>query len=113
MELDVCDELFIQPAAGDDGLAIGAGKAVAVHEDLSSAKSEEGFFSPYLGQGTTIDDIEGLVNESKLNYDELDADEVADSIAADIAEGKLVGHFAGRMEFGPRALGNRSILADP
>jgi carbamoyltransferase len=71
------------------------------------------FFSPYLGPEPAADRIEDLVAESKLKSTELPANEVPDRIAADIADGLLVGHFAGRMEFGPRALGNRSILADP
>jgi carbamoyltransferase len=113
MESDVCDELFIQPAAGDDGLAIGAGVQVAIEKGVTPAVPCDDFFSPYLGPEPAADRIEDLVAESKLKSTELPANEVPDRIAADIADGLLVGHFAGRMEFGPRALGNRSILADP
>lgn len=113
MESEFCDELFIQPAAGDDGLAIGAGIQVAIDEGHAPPESEDGFFSPYLGPSADHERIEDLVAESKLESEELDEGEVPDRIAGDIADGLLVGHFNGRMEFGPRALGNRSILADP
>lgn len=113
MESEVCDELFIQPAAGDDGLAIGAGIQVAIDKGYAPPELEDGFFSPYLGPSADSERIEEFISESKLEFEKLDDEDVADHIAADIADGLLVGHFSGRTEFGPRALGNRSILADP
>lgn len=113
MESEACDELFVQPAAGDDGLAIGAGKLVTIREGYTSTKSESDFFSPYLGPSPDDTEIEKLVEESKLNTEKLSESDVPERVAEDIADGKLVGHFSGRMEFGPRSLGNRSILADP
>jgi len=113
MESDFCDELFIQPAAGDDGLAIGAGKQVAISEGYTIHQPDDEFYSPYLGPSTDESEIESLVSESKLESKILDPADVPRRVAEDITDGKLVGHFHGRMEFGPRALGNRSILADP
>jgi carbamoyltransferase len=113
MECDVCDELFIQPAAGDDGLALGAGIQVAIEEGYASPGSLTDFFSPYLGPTIESDRVEEITAESKLEYEEIKANDIPDRIAQDIADGLLVGHSSGRIEFGPRALGNRSILADP
>lgn len=113
MESPACEELFIQPASGDDGLAIGAGAHHCVAEGHRPAVFEDEFFSPYLGSRPTDEEIAGILRESKLDFYRLDEESVADAVADDVAAGKLVAHVDGRMEFGPRALGNRSILADP
>jgi len=113
MESEVCEQLFVQPAAGDDGLAIGAGRVAAIRKGHASMDGEGGFFSPYLGSEADDSEVEEIISESKLASEHLDEEEVPERVARDIAGGKLVGHFHGRMEFGPRALGNRSILADP
>jgi carbamoyltransferase len=102
--------IWVQPAAGDAGTALGA----ALWVDLQERRSEEraylmdhAFLGPAYGDG----EIEQFLQWSKLNYRRLNdiAEETADLLVQD----KVIGWFQGRMEFGPRALGARSILASP
>ncbi|MGZ3861823.1 MAG: carbamoyltransferase family protein [Bacteroidia bacterium] len=110
-------EIFIQPAAGDAGGALGAALA-AHHIYFSNEKTNNPGNDPlkgsYLGPQFTNEEIEqtlkkyNVVSKHFSNFDELSGE-----TAKLIAEGNIIGWFQGRMEFGPRALGNRSILADP
>lgn len=102
-------ELFIQPAAADDGTAIGAAFAVE-HHTLGRAR-EFVMEHAYWGPSASSEEIEAALRRAKLTAEKLDDPEGAAAQA--IADGAVVGWFQGRMEFGPRALGNRSILADP
>ena len=99
------DDVFIQPVAHDGGLALGALMLEQSPNEIP-AKS-----TVYHGPEYGIDAIRTRLENNKLDYTE--PDDVARYTAEKIAEGNLVGWFQGRMEMGPRALGNRSILADP
>jgi len=101
------DRIFIQPAATDDGVAIGAALAAPVSVGL---RCEE-MMNAYLGLQSEPDQIEAVLRTYKLSYEKLD--DPAERAAELLTEGKLIGWYQGREEFGPRALGNRSILADP
>jgi carbamoyltransferase len=103
------DRIFIQPAATDDGTAVGA--ALAAHQRLGQPVPRHPLEHVYLGPEVPDTEIESVLGASKLA-----AVRVSDppALAARlVASGHIVGWFQGRMEFGPRALGNRSILADP
>lgn len=107
--------IFIQPAAGDAGGALGA--ALAAHyiyfnqEREIEKESNHGF---YLGPSFSEKEIEQHNKKAKAVYHKYENSAALNSfVASKIAEGNVVGWFQGRMEFGPRALGNRSILADP
>jgi carbamoyltransferase len=101
------DRIFVQPASSDDGVAIGAALAAPVGAGL---RCEE-MTNAYLGPQSAPEEIEGLLRTYKLQYQRLE--DPAEAAAEMLARGKLIGWYQGREEFGPRALGNRSILADP
>ncbi len=110
------DDIWIQPAAGDAGGALGA--ALFVHHQLLDNPRQSGGrndlqFASYLGPEYTDEQINEYLESihSKYHYYE-DESALLERIAKDIEEGKVIGWFQGRMEFGPRALGNRSILGD-
>jgi carbamoyltransferase len=112
----VFDEVWIQPAAGDAGGALGAALAVtaergAAREHLSS--HTDAMAGSLLGPAYTDDEIGAYLDANAIPYTRLSEDELAAEVAAALAEGKIAGWFQGRMEFGPRALGARSILGDP
>ena len=102
---------WIQPAAGDEGLAIGA----ALHTYHSVLKQPRRTFSPsaYLGPDFSEPAIESELKHAKLKYRRLDREPLLEAVAEQMAAGNVVGWFQGRMEWGPRALGNRSIVAHP
>jgi carbamoyltransferase len=102
---------YIQPAAGDEGLAIGAALH-AYHSVLRQPRRHE-LKRSYLGPEFSDSCIESSLNSAGLPYKRLDRQPLLDTVAGTIAAGKVVGWFQGRMEWGPRALGNRSILAHP
>lgn len=103
------DKLFVQPAAGDDGVCLGA--ALAPYLDGGGQLPMHTLRDASLGQSISDQEIERTLQTYKVRYSRLD--DPAKTAAELIAFGKIVGWFQGRMEFGPRALGNRSILADP
>jgi carbamoyltransferase len=101
------DQIFIQPAATDDGVAIGAALAAPVAAGFGCGEMTKA----YLGSQSKPQEIEAALRTYKLSYQRLDN---PPETAADLlARGQLIGWYQGREEFGPRALGNRSILADP
>jgi carbamoyltransferase len=102
------DELFIQPAATDDGTAIGA--AIAAHRRAGGWTGHPRMEHAYLGPGYTDDEIGRVLASARLTSAVVP--EIEQVVARLLADGFVVGWFQGRMEFGPRALGNRSILAD-
>lgn len=105
MELDVVDEIFIQPVANDAGTAIGAGL-------LETAPQQtEKMHTVYWGPEYTTEEIEQTLRECKLDY--TIPEHLERQVAERLADGELIGWYRGRLEMGPRALGNRSILADP
>ncbi|HEO72582.1 MAG TPA: carbamoyltransferase [Candidatus Hydrogenedentes bacterium] len=103
------DELFIQPAAGDDGIAIGA--AFQLHHQLTGAPRSFVMRDARLGPGYDNAAIRACLDAAKVRYTV--HEDVAEATAGLLGDGKIVGWFEGRTEFGPRALGARSILADP
>jgi carbamoyltransferase len=105
---ELIDDIFIQPAATDDGTAIGA--ALAAHLRLGGEVPRYELEDVYLGPEVTDAAMRQAVDAYKLHA--VRAQEVARVTARLLASGHIVGWFQGRMEFGPRALGNRSILAD-
>jgi carbamoyltransferase len=104
-------EIFIQPAASDDGGAIGA--AFYLWNHILNQKRSFIMEHVYWGPKYSENEIELVLKKSNLNYVKLKDEELLPKVAKDIADGKIVGWFHGRMEFGPRALGNRSIVVDP
>jgi carbamoyltransferase len=110
------ENLWIQPAAGDAGGAIGAALSVW-HRYLGNERSDpQGYDNQrgsYLGPSFSNRAVKKFLENKGYPYHELNDDNRARSIARQIANGKIVGYMAGRMEFGPRALGARSILGDP
>src|SRR5579871_3833085 len=102
---------YIQPAAGDEGLAIGAGLHT-YHSVLKHSTRKE-LKSSYLGPEFSGSRIQSALKSAGVSFRQLHKQELLDAAAAHIAEGSVVGWFQGRMEWGPRALGNRSILAHP
>lgn len=115
------ENLYIQPAAGDAGLAVGAAFYVW-HQILGQPRSFEmkhAYWGPEFGEAEIRKALRAKSGEMERNSDcglrisEWSVEQVVRRTAAQIAEGKIVGWFQGRMEFGPRALGNRSIVVDP
>jgi carbamoyltransferase len=104
-------EVFVQPAAGDDGGALGA--AMYVHTALKGGRRPSPMTHAYLGPAWDDDAIEAFLVAQGIEHVRLDEPALIERVAVALAQGKVVGWFQGRMEYGPRALGNRSILADP
>jgi carbamoyltransferase len=112
----VFDKLWIQPAAGDAGGAVGAALAAThLHGGKPRARREgemDGMAGSYLGPAYSQQEIEVWLAAQGYPYERLGDAELFDTTAALLAQEEVVGWFQGRMEFGPRALGNRSILGD-
>jgi carbamoyltransferase len=105
-------EVFIQPAAGDNGGALGA--ALYVHHVILGHPRAFVMEHAYWGKGYGQDEIRTAVEASGFEFDTVaDPDRRAERMVADMLERKVISLFQGRFEWGPRALGNRSILADP
>jgi carbamoyltransferase len=103
------ERIFIQPAAGDDGIAIGG--ALQLHHRLTGAPRAYVMDHAYLGPGYSDAEVRAYLDGAGVPYRR--SADIAEDAADLLAQGKIVGWFQGRMEFGPRALGARSILADP
>jgi carbamoyltransferase len=113
----IFDKLWIQPAAGDAGGALGAALLVSHHRLgverrlLSSGRDTQR--GSYLGPAFSSAEVQSYLEGQGAPYDRIDPEDRAQLVAGALADGKVVGYFVGRMEFGPRALGARSILGDP
>jgi carbamoyltransferase len=105
----IFDDVWVQPASGDAGTALGAALLVDARE--RGASSHACMRHAYLGPSFEDGEIESFLRWSKLSYRRVD--DIADATAELLAHDKIVGWFQGAMEFGPRALGARSILASP
>jgi carbamoyltransferase len=109
------EEIWIQPAAGDAGGALGAALSVW-HRYLGNTRvnnsGRDCQQGSYLGPSFSNETVKKFLTDSSYVYHEMKSTERAKKIAGLIAEGKILGYMAGRMEFGPRALGARSILGD-
>src|SRR6266436_5842244 len=109
-----CDRIWIQPAAGDAGGALGAALA-GYHLQLGQARTANGdaMKGSFLGPAFTQREIEDRLVRCGARFEVLADSALIATGAKDLARSKALGWFQGRMEFGPRALGNRSILGDP
>ncbi|WP_457566179.1 carbamoyltransferase family protein [Caldithrix abyssi] len=109
------DDLWIQPAAGDAGGALGAALLIHYHYLKNKRQSDEKLDrqkGSYLGPQFSDEQIKTFLRSVGAPFEELAEDQLYEKVAAELAKGKVVGWFQSRMEFGPRALGNRSILGD-
>ena len=108
--------IWIQPAAGDAGGALGVAQLIH-HRHLDAPRvvraDRDSMKGSYLGPGFSPSRIEQFLKAAGASYTTLDEQALMDRVAEDLAGGKVVAWFDGRMEFGPRALGARSILGDP
>jgi len=107
--------IWIQPAAGDAGGAVGAALAVwhQYHGKDKPVSEEDRMSGSYLGPQFSETEITESLDNLQAKYDVVDPDQLPKQVANELADGKVVGWFQGRMEFGPRALGRRSIIGDP
>ncbi|MER3376066.1 MAG: carbamoyltransferase [Allomuricauda sp.] len=107
-------DVYVQPAAGDAGGAIGAALATAyLKQELTFAGLKKPF-NPYLGPCTSKEEIKRVLRRHTCQHTHFEStEELLERVASHLADKKVIGWFRGRTEFGPRALGNRSILADP
>jgi carbamoyltransferase len=103
--------LFIQPAAGDSGTALGV--CYQIHNAILRGERAEVMAGAYTGPEFTNEEIRHALVENKFRFECYSDEELTRRAAQDIAAGLVVGWFQERMEFGPRALGNRSIVVDP
>jgi carbamoyltransferase len=107
--------IWIQPAAGDAGGALGAALAAYhLHKGQPRCLDNQldGMNGAYLGPSFDDDECARRLQQAGASFARLDDDQAIERAATDLADGKALGWFQGRMEFGPRALGNRSIIAD-
>ncbi|PLX17547.1 MAG: hypothetical protein C0601_07250 [Candidatus Muiribacterium halophilum] len=104
------ENMFVQPAAGDAGGALGA--AVYLYNELNDRPFEYVMENAFLGPDYSDENIRGFLIKNNIKYVECTESEVIEKVSSLLQEGKIVGWFQGAMEFGPRALGHRSILAD-
>ena len=110
----IFDQIWIQPAAGDAGGSLGAALAYWYRE-LGKTRNDikDDMKGSYLGPKFNDNTINDELSRLQANYKKFDTQEMIKTVASELANKKTVGWFQGRMEFGPRALGGRSILADP
>ncbi len=114
---NIFENIWIQPAAGDAGGSLGAALAFW-HKELGnkrkiSANKKDGMNGSYLGPSYKEDEIELTLKSLSAKYEKKIEEDLISTVATELKNEKTIGWFQGRMEFGPRALGSRSILADP
>jgi carbamoyltransferase len=109
---NIFDRLWIQPAASDAGSALGAALATWHSTEARTPNGGDSMRGALLGPEYSDSEIEATLNEHQAVYRRCSDDELLDATVKLLADEKVVGWFQGRMEFGPRALGNRSILGD-
>lgn len=107
MNLDCVDEIYVPPVASDAGIAFGAAVEIATRYGFCVPRLERASWGPEYSN----EQILRILKRSKCSYKQ--SDDVCGFVAQALADNNIVGWFQGPMEFGPRALGNRSILADP
>mgnify|MGYP001408744712 FL=1 len=115
LEKKIFDKIWIQPAAGDAGGSLGSALALWYNEMKKDRKKidSDQMQGSYLGPEYSQNDIETKLKEIGANFEVMKEEELINKTAEDLSKGKAIGWFQGRMEFGPRALGARSILGDP
>tara|TARA_A100001388_G_scaffold258966_1_gene225900 strand:+ start:465 stop:2300 length:1836 start_codon:yes stop_codon:yes gene_type:complete len=111
----IFDKIWIQPAAGDAGGSLGAALALWHIENNKErlVNQNDDMNGSYLGTEFSQEQIEYELKSIGANYEKFDYENLIDKTATYLSNEKIIGWFQGRMEFGPRSLGNRSILADP
>ena len=112
---NIFDNIWVQPAAGDAGGALGAALALWYVEQKNKREVniKDEMFGSYLGPEYSQKEIQSQLMKAGANFKILSEDDLINKTAKYLSEEKAIGWFQGRMEFGPRALGNRSILGDP
>jgi carbamoyltransferase len=107
--------IWIQPASGDAGGALGAAQAFYYQELDNKRKilKTDSMNGSYLGPQFSDEQVEDELKKCGANYKKLNLDQIIKDTAKELSKEKAIGWFQGRMEFGPRSLGNRSIIADP
>ena len=105
------DRIWVPPCASDTGVPLGS--ALWHHHQTLGAPRSEVMTHAYHGLAYDDADIERALHDAGLRFERLDPDVLITRVASDLAQGRIVGWFQGRYEIGPRALGNRSILASP
>ena len=103
--------IYVPPAPGDDGAALGA--ALHISKTIFNQQESRRIPTAYLGPSFSETEIEMFLKAEKIPYRKLEDNQLLAQTAQALANGQVIGWFQGSMEFGPRALGNRSILADP
>ncbi|MDC1078307.1 carbamoyltransferase [Candidatus Pelagibacter sp.] len=111
----IFDNIWVQPASGDAGGSLGAALALWHIEQNNPRKinSKDDMQNSYLGPTYSQKEIEEQFSQIDVKYEVFEDKELIEKVATDLSQEEVIGWFQGRMEFGPRALGNRSILADP
>lgn len=109
----IFEDVWIQPAAGDAGGALGAALAYHYKDNERVITAADRMTGSFLGPMYSDDEIEKCLNKHNAVYQKMFFTDLVDTVTDLIADECVVGWFQGRMEFGPRALGHRSILADP
>lgn len=109
------DSIWVQPAAGDAGCALGAAMDIAMKSSGRPhvKQHKDAMLGSLLGPGFTDEQVQAFLDKNNYAYDKYDQGQLYDKVAGHIAGGSVIGWFQGRMEFGPRSLGSRSILGDP
>jgi carbamoyltransferase len=111
----IFQNIWIQPASGDAGCAIGAAQ-LFYYQELNNKRKilkQDSMKGSYLGPQFSSKEVENELKKCGANYKEIHKDQLIKETSRILEEGKIIGWFQGRMEFGPRSLGNRSIIADP
>ncbi|MEN8209893.1 MAG: carbamoyltransferase C-terminal domain-containing protein, partial [Candidatus Fermentibacteria bacterium] len=112
----IFDDMWIQPAAGDAGGSLGSALFIW-HQMLGNQRDVDGINDlqqgSYLGPDWSDSEIQSWLESAGYPYAKMDEPDILDTVSDAIADGRVIGWYAGRMEFGPRALGNRSIIGDP
>ena len=116
LKKNVFDNFWFQPASGDAGGSLGAALALWYQElnnkRIVDSKKDE-MNGSFLGPSFTNDQIEKSLNNLGAKYEKLNNEDLINTVAKELEKQKIIGWFQGKMEFGPRALGSRSIIADP
>ena len=115
IENQIFKNIWIQPAAGDSGCSLGASLAFWYIEQKKNriVNKEDNMKGSLLGPKFTNEEIKKYLDSSDIKYEYYDFNELINLVANELSKNKILGLFNGKMEFGPRALGSRSIIADP
>ena len=116
LKKNIFENIWFQPAAGDAGGSLGAALAFWYQElgnKREAVASGDSMKGSYLGPSYKDDQVEKILNSLGAKYEKKDEDSLINTVADHLKNKKTIGWFQGRMEFGPRALGSRSIIADP